>query len=58
MFNKYKDLIACGEGVTIEFKECAKELPKSVFETICSFLNRFGGDILLGGKRRRDNRWS
>ena len=41
-------LIKKGEGIDIEFKECRTELPKSVYESVCSFLNRIGGHILLG----------
>ena len=37
-----------GEGLTLEFKRCGGNIEKDVLETICSFLNRFGGDILLG----------
>jgi ATP-dependent DNA helicase RecG len=37
-----------GEGFTIEFKECRFELNNSVFETVCSFSNRYGGYIFLG----------
>ena len=37
-----------GEGLTIEFKKASKELPGNLFETICAFLNRQGGTILLG----------
>ena len=48
MSDRLKQLIAQGEGITVEFKECRDTLPKSVFETVCSFLNRFGGDIFLG----------
>ena len=48
MSNRFKELIAQGEGISIEFKECKDSLPKSIFETLCSFLNRFGGDIFLG----------
>ena len=45
---RYKSLIVQGEGISTEFKECKDALPKSIFETLCSFLNRFGGDIFLG----------
>lgn len=45
---RFEGLIARGEGVSVEFKECKNALPKNVFETLCSFLNRFGGDIFLG----------
>jgi len=37
-----------GEGISVEFKRAEKEMPKSLFETICAFLNRSGGIILLG----------
>jgi len=37
-----------GEGLTIEFKTAASEIPKSIAETVCAFLNRYGGTILLG----------
>ena len=42
------DLIAQGEGVTIEFKECKNEVASEVYPTVCSFSNRFGGHILMG----------
>jgi len=45
-----EQIIRRGEGVSIEFKESRTELNKSVFETVCSFLNRNGGHILLGVK--------
>ncbi len=41
-------LINKGEGLTIEFKTAQYEIPKSVFETVCAFLNRIGGTVLLG----------
>lgn len=40
--------LAGGESITTEFKECRNKLPKNLFETICAFLNRMGGDIFLG----------
>ena len=43
-----KKLIQEGEGLSIEFKECRNKLNKTVFESICAFLNRNGGDIILG----------
>lgn len=42
------DLIAQGEGVTIEFKECKNEIASEVYPTVCSFSNRFGGHIFMG----------
>jgi ATP-dependent DNA helicase RecG len=37
-----------GEGLTVEFKTAASEMPKNILETVCAFLNRYGGTILLG----------
>lgn len=45
MPKRFEELIAQGEGISIEFKECKDALPKNVFEMLCAFLNRFGGDI-------------
>lgn len=36
------------ENSTTEFKEAKRALPKSLFETVCAFLNRNGGNIFLG----------
>lgn len=41
-------LIAQGESLTLEFKTCAKRLNRDVYETVCAFLNRHGGTLLLG----------
>lgn len=43
-----RSIIAEGEGLEIEFKESYDALSRTVFETICAFLNRKGGHILLG----------
>ncbi len=45
---RIRDLIRKGEGLTTEFKESRHALSRSVFETVCAFLNRNGGTILLG----------
>jgi len=45
---KINKLIAQGEGLTLEFKRAKNGLPHSLYETICSFLNKSGGFILLG----------
>ena len=37
-----------GESFTVEYKKCSNALSSSVFETVCSFSNRYGGFILLG----------
>lgn len=46
--DRIKLIIGQGEGLTVEYKEARTDLPKSLFETICAFLNREGGSILLG----------
>jgi len=43
-----KNLIRKGEGISIEFKECRNRLNKTVFQSICAFLNRNGEDLILG----------
>ena len=45
---KTLDLIQRGENITFEFKECKQGINRSVYETVCSFLNRHGGTLLLG----------
>lgn len=37
-----------GEGISVEFKECRHSLNRDIYETVCSFLNRHGGTLLLG----------
>ena len=48
MYKKIQHLIDQGEGLTIEFKRATAQLPSNLFETVCAFLNRAGGNILLG----------
>ena len=43
-----QELLRNGEGLSVEFKRCSGWIEHDVFETICAFLNRFGGDLLLG----------
>ena len=38
---KIEELLESGEGFTIEYKECVNGLNNSVFETVCSFSNRY-----------------
>jgi ATP-dependent DNA helicase RecG len=45
-----RSIIAQGEGVYVEFKRSYDGLSRSVYDTICAFLNRKGGHILLGVK--------
>ena len=41
-------LIRQGEGISTEFKTCRNHLNRDVYESVCAFLNRHGGTILLG----------
>ena len=41
-------LIRHGENYQIEYKEARTELPKSLFDSVCAFSNREGGDVFLG----------
>jgi len=45
-----RELIRRGEGISAEFKTCRNQLNRDVYETVCAFLNRYGGTILLGVK--------
>ena len=42
------ELIREGEGISTEFKTCRNQLNRDVYETVCAFLNRHGGTLLLG----------
>lgn len=43
-----KNLLKKREKISLEFKEARNSIPKNLFETVCAFLNREGGSILLG----------
>ena len=43
-----KTILAVGETVSIEFKRGGGKIEADTYQTVCSFLNRFGGDIFLG----------
>ena len=42
------ELIRKGEGLDLEFKTCRNQLNRDAYETVCAFLNRYGGTLLLG----------
>jgi ATP-dependent DNA helicase RecG len=46
--DQLRNKITQGEGIDLEFKACRTQLPKSLYKTVCAFLNRHGGTILLG----------
>ena len=43
-----KTILTAGETIAVEFKRCGNGIGADTYETVCSFLNRFGGDIFLG----------
>ena len=45
-----KYIISHSEGTEIEYKKSQAGLARSVYETICAFLNRRGGHVVLGAK--------
>ena len=49
------ELIESGEGECVEFKIASKGVYDDTFETVCSFCNHLGGDILLGFARSSES---
>ena len=45
---KFENALKIGETVAVEFKRAGGTIESDTFETVCSFSNRFGGDIYLG----------
>ena len=43
-----RQLLSKDEKITIEFKECQNGIHDDVYETVCSFSNRYGGYIIMG----------
>ena len=43
-----KAIISQGEGTEVELKESKDSLARKVYESICAFLNRRGGHVVLG----------
>ena len=46
--NTLQSVLTIGETVAVEFKRCGNGIESDTYETVCSFLNRFGGDIFMG----------
>ena len=42
-----KNILAHGEGVDTEFKESTHQLARKIYESICAFLNRKGGQTYI-----------
>ncbi len=49
---KLKELLSQREGTQIEFKLSKESLSRSVYESICAFLNRRGGHVILGAENK------
>lgn len=47
-YQELKTITRNKEKRTLEYKDAYNELPSSLFETVCAFLNRDGGVIVLG----------
>lgn len=45
---EFESILAIGETVAVEFKRCGNGIENDTYETVCSFLNRFGGDLFMG----------
>lgn len=43
-----QSVLTIGETIAVEFKRCGNGIESDTYETVCSFLNRFGGDIFMG----------
>ncbi len=48
--DKFIALTHKGEGSQIEYKTCTEDISESLYESVCSFLNHNGGQILVGVK--------
>ena len=46
--NLLQSMLDIGENIAVEFKRCGNGIETDVYETVCSFLNRFGCDLFLG----------
>lgn len=40
---KLTSILKIGETIAVEFKRCGNKIENDVYESVCSFLNRFGG---------------
>ena len=46
--SKLKTLLTIGENLNIEFKRAGDGPKVDTFESVCAFLNKAGGNLLLG----------
>ena len=45
-----RDLLSKDEKITVEYKTCQHGVKEDVYETVCSFSNRYGGYIIMGAE--------
>ena len=45
---KLESILKIGETIAVEFKRCGNGIENDTYTSVCSFLNRFGGDIFMG----------
>lgn len=43
-----RELLTKDEKITVEYKACQNGIHDDVYETVCSFSNRYGGYIIMG----------
>lgn len=48
--NLMQELLSKDEKLTVEYKECQNGIHEDVYQTVCSFSNRYGGYLILGVK--------
>lgn len=45
-----RNLLSKDEKITVEYKSCQYGIQEDVYETVCSFSNRYGGYIIMGAE--------
>jgi len=53
--NQLKKILQADEWNDIEFKEARNAVPKSTYETVCSFANTHGGRLVFGVSQKDEN---
>lgn len=41
----FQSILSIGETVAVEFKRCGNGIEHDTYESVCSFLNCFGGEL-------------
>lgn len=45
---RLEEILKIGESANVEFKRCGNGIEDDVYESVCSFSNKYGGDIFCG----------